>query len=230
MSRLIIITGASRGIGHQIALESFKRFPSDSIFLLIARDLEKLESVRNQMCLLDPKSNNKVFIMKIDFAEVSSVDSYANLLKHDFVNYAIPPNVSSTNVKQLYIFYNHGTLFLGQVDQLGEQVAREFQINVTSVWQLMNAMLKVFPPNQIASQFHVNISSLLSVKIEKQFSLYSATRSARATLFKSLALEHGELRVINYQPGPVYTDMLKQVYDNSEAHFSGPTSFKGKFL
>lgn len=39
-------------------------------------------------------------------------------------------------------------------------------------------------------------------------------RIARATIFKSLAVEQPSLRALNYQPGPVYTDMLKQVFEN----------------
>lgn len=50
-------------------------------------------------------------------------------------------------------------------------------------------------------------------------------RIARATLFKSLAVEQPGLRVLNYQPGPVYTDMLKQVFDNRSQIMPGSQSF-----
>lgn len=38
-------------------------------------------------------------------------------------------------------------------------------------------------------------------------------RAAREMVFKSLAVEHPGIRTLNYWPGAVYTDMLKQVYD-----------------
>ena len=44
--------------------------------------------------------------------------------------------------------------------------------------------------------------------------MFFLARVARATIFRCLAYEQPGLRVLNYQPGPVYTDMLKQVYES----------------
>jgi hypothetical protein len=48
-------------------------------------------------------------------------------------------------------------------------------------------------------------------------------RTARHMLFKCLALEKPQLRVLNYEPGIVYTDMLKDAYESSEMF---PEQFK----
>ena len=53
---------------------------------------------------------------------------------------------------------------------------------------------------------------------------FNLARAARASLFQSLAVEQPKLRVFNYQPGPVYTDMLRQIYEGKlniyETYFS----------
>ena len=222
MVQLVIITGASRGIGAAIAIEFSRKFDSNTIFLLVARDEQKLELVKNEIKTLSP--NNQVFLLKLDFSDANlNVEILAESLRLSFLKFID----SSLSFKQIFAFYNHGTICFGKVDENADKAASEFQINVVSVWQFMNAIRKLFPTDQITVQFHVNISTLLASKFEKQLSLYSTTRVARAALFQFLALEQPNLRVLNYQPGPVYTDMLKQVAD--ELTIDDP-QFKGKMF
>jgi sepiapterin reductase len=217
MKRLVVITGASRGIGSAIANESAKKFPTDdTIFLLIARDLNKLEQMRQEIGV------NRAFAMQLDFSLSHTPDELKQLLNTKFLDLV---SGSGHSFDELYIFYNHGTLIFGRVDELGEVAAREFQINVVSVWELLSALLGLF--SAVPKQFHVNMSSLLATKLEAQFSVYSTTRSARATLFKCLALEQPGVRVLNYQPGPVYTDMLKQIAEDEAVGFKDSPRFKG---
>jgi sepiapterin reductase len=222
MKRLVVITGASRGIGSAIANESTKKFPTeDTIFLLIARDLNKLEQLRQEIGV------NRAFAVQLDFSLSHKPDELKQLLTTKFLDLIRGTDVGSS-FDELYIFYNHGTLIFGRVDELGEVAAREFQTNVVSVWELLSALRGLF--SAVPKQFHVNMSSLLATKLEAQFSVYSTTRSARATLFKCLALEQPGVRVLNYQPGPVYTDMLKQIAEDEAVGFKDSPGFKGLIL
>jgi len=225
MHRLVLITGASKGIGAQIALIANRKLTSEqNTFLLIARDLTKLEQVKAEINKESP--NSEVILLGYDFGQLSDTQKMSQLLKTALNE--------TTKFTELYVFYNHGTLRLASVDQVADHTSQEFQINVISVWTLLAAVRNLFPISQVPTQFHVNISSLLATQMSKMCSVYSSSKAsftdlfdhflyhicfliariARATLFKSLALEEPGLRVLNYQPGPVYTDMLQQIYNN----------------
>jgi sepiapterin reductase len=219
MKRVIVITGASRGIGLAIALESYKRFSQDAVVVLLARDLDKLEQVKRE---IESNSTNQVVLLQIDFSVSRRTNELVDLLNSKLANL-----IDVNSIDELYVFHNHGTLHFGRVDELGDSASREFQINVVSVWEFLSAIRKLFPDNLVAKQFHVNISTMLATSVEALFSAYCTTRSARATLFKCLALEQPNLRVLNYQPGPVYTDMLKQIFDDESVQFKDSPGFKG---
>lgn len=207
MHRLVIITGASKGIGAQIALQTNQKFnDKQTTFLLVARDLAKLNEVANEMTKAN--SLSEVLTMSYDFSQVAKTEDLKNLLNARLKQ--------KEAFDELYVFYNHGTLKIDSVEKVADQATNEFQINVISVWTLMSALREMFPLNSVKKQFHINISSLLATALDKMCSVYCSTRIARATMFKCLALEQPELRVLNYQPGPVYTDMLKQIHDNIE--------------
>ena len=86
MKRLLIITGSSRGIGKSIALEFNRVFRRDCVFLLMARDLENLNAVKNQI-IFESEARNQVNITQIDFASQYQVSDYFSLLKNTFPDF-----------------------------------------------------------------------------------------------------------------------------------------------
>ncbi len=168
MSRLVIVTGASKGIGEQISLVANKRLTNKSnTFLLIARDLAKLEQVKAELIKENPHSD--VFLLSYDFEQSSNTEKMSELLKTAL-------NLNDTaKFSELYVFYNHGTLRLATVDQVADHATKEFQINVISVWTLLAALRSLFPIDQAPTQFHVNISSLLATQMTRLCSVYSSS-------------------------------------------------------
>lgn len=166
MKRLVIITGASRGIGSAIALEANRRFNQNTAFLLIARNEKLLEDVKTQM---KNDSTNKIFILKIDFGKEARVEEFVELIKKTLLAEDLK------DLRELYVFYNHGTLQTGSVEQIADKASQEFLINVTSVWLFLASIRTLFAIDVIPTQFHVNISSLLATKVQESLSIYCAS-------------------------------------------------------
>lgn len=163
--RLIIITGASRGIGASLAYELNTKFNDKTTFLLIARDQSKLDEVKDEMkSKLGTSSQNIINTLSLDFSQHMKVEQVLDILTKMIKGHSA--------FNQLFVFYNHGTLKLSPLENIANKVNDEFQINVTSVWILLTAIRQMFPLNSTPIQFHVNISSLLATKVFKYFSVY----------------------------------------------------------
>lgn len=160
MKRLIIVTGASRGIGRAIAIELNSFRNADSHIILLARDVDKLADVRAQI-ERDSESRNTVSAVSVDFSLENSVDVYFEILKNGLGDAA--NNVDQ--FEELIVVYNHGTLVFGNVSFVAQQELREnFEVNLFSIWSLLAAINLLFPLAVISRQFHVNISSGYAVE------------------------------------------------------------------
>lgn len=199
MKRLVICTGSSRGIGKSIVTEFNKTFSLETTFVLLARDLEKLNQVKDQI-LNESNSANSVILIQVDFSQPNQVIDYFNLLKNHIDENKL------IDFEELYVVYNHGTLEYGNVSLVAQERLREkFETNLLSIWSLLGAINLYIPTTVISRQFHVNISSGYANKPVALWSGHCCCRVARDMLFKCLALEQSELRVLNYEPGVVYT-------------------------
>lgn len=154
MKRLIIITGASRGIGRSIATELNRFHNSDSHFLLLARDVEKLSEVREQI-EKDSSSRNTVKTVSVDFSTENSVERYFEILKDALGD--VGDNLGEFD--ELIIIYNHGTLVFGNVSFVAQELREDFEVNLFSIWTLLAAINLLLPLNVVSKQVHVNISS-----------------------------------------------------------------------
>nr|XP_020650816.1 sepiapterin reductase [Pogona vitticeps] len=79
--------------------------------------------------------------------------------------------------------------------------------NVTSALCLTAAVLKAFPAQPGLCRTVVNISSLCALQPFKTWSLYCTGKAARDMMFQVLAVEEPAVRVLNYAPGPLDTEM-----------------------
>ncbi|XP_061655358.1 sepiapterin reductase a isoform X2 [Phyllopteryx taeniolatus] len=70
-----------------------------------------------------------------------------------------------------------------------------------------SSITPAFPKRSGLRRCVVNISSLCAVKPFPSWVLYCTGKAAREMMFKVLAEEEPDLRVLNYAPGPLDTDM-----------------------
>ncbi|KAL2913730.1 hypothetical protein HK105_206746 [Polyrhizophydium stewartii] len=124
-------------------------------------------------------------------------------------------------------------------DQTLEDVRRNLELNVTAPLVLTAAFLKRFA-SECARTVVVNVSSLAAVQPFDTWGVYSANKAARDMFHRVVALEegiieaeetlpgiveragndetlgtaparHGRVRVLNYAPGPLDTDMQARI-------------------
>ncbi|NWW62766.1 SPRE reductase, partial [Ifrita kowaldi] len=88
-----------------------------------------------------------------------------------------------------------------------EEINTYFSFNISSALCLTSTALRAFGARPGCSRTVVNISSLCAREPFRSWALYCAGKAAREMLFQVLALEEPGVRVLNYAPGPLDTDM-----------------------
>ena len=160
-----------KGIGARLAVDLNERYSSETLFILIARDEAKLESVIKEDSF---KPTNRYCTLKIDF---SNDDDYKkeieNILKKEDLKY----------MSELFVFYNHGTLNLLKIEDAAKISTQFYQINVISVWKLLAAILALFPINENLKQYHINTSSKMAFVHLPLYSLYTSSKYYYFLLF-----------------------------------------------
>ncbi|NXN03698.1 SPRE reductase, partial [Sylvia borin] len=88
-----------------------------------------------------------------------------------------------------------------------EEINTYFSFNISSALCLTSTALRAFGARPGGSRTVVNISSLCALEPFRSWALYCSGKAARDMLFRVLALEEPGIRVLNYAPGPLDTDM-----------------------
>ena len=154
LKRMVVITGASKGIGEEIAYQCNKKFAQNTLFVLLARNDEKLERLRNRLSEQNQNKSNVYLNVLIDFSNS----------KHQLVDYIIKlkDSIDHLNVQQMneiFVFYNHGTLLISCVEECAFNINEYFETNVLSVWKLLSAIRTLFPIEMVPKQYHINMST-----------------------------------------------------------------------
>ncbi|ELB2800788.1 SDR family oxidoreductase [Vibrio alginolyticus] len=183
MKKLIVITGASSGIGEAIA-----RHFSDQghALLLLARRVERLEALNlpNTLCEKVDVTDKASFEAAIEKAEAlyGPVDALVN---------------------------NAGVMLLGQIDtQEASEWKRMFDVNVIG---LLNGMQSVLAPMKARnSGTIINISSIAGKKTFPDHAAYCGTKFAVHAISENVREEvaSSNVRVTTIAPGAVETELL----------------------
>lgn len=204
MKKLVVITGASSGIGKAIALRlSEQGHP----LLLLARRVERLEEMKlpNTLCA------------KVDVTDINSFAQAIKKAEEQFGEAEVLVN-------------NAGTMLLGQIDsQDAQEWKRMFDVNVLG---LLNGMQTVLEPmKQRNTGTIVNISSIAGKKTFPNHAAYCGTKFAVHAISENVREEVAahNVRVTTIAPGAVETELLshttsdeiKQGYDDWKEDMGG---------
>nr|BAN20918.1 short-chain dehydrogenase [Riptortus pedestris] len=193
---LCLVSGASQGIGREIAIQFAGKLPSGSTIILTARS----ENGLNETSSLISKANSSIItkIFPYDMSNPKEKD-FTSLLS------AFSPN----DWEQFILVHNAGTEGTGRpVKDCSnpEEWQKYMSLNLYSMVLLTSAFLKTFKNDE--KTIIVNITSLAAVQAIAGFGEYCVGKASREMYMKVLSAESPSLRLLNYSPGPVGTDMV----------------------
>merc|ERR1712166_191902 len=201
----VVLTGASRGFGRALAVE-MARAETCLHFILTARDESDLRQTRTEIAALDPTGT--IQLHRFDMSDTEQVADYVDQLIS-----AIPARTSN-----ITLINNAGSLGPLQrveapinVSALNTAIA----LNLTAPMVITSRVLRA-AASLNSSLTIVNVSSLAAVQPFDCWSTYCSLKAAREMFHRCVAHESAEskndrVRVLNYAPGPLDTQMQAQV-------------------
>ena len=188
-NQVVLVTGASGGLGAQIALELARR---DVHLILVARSESKLERVAAECKAFTSKP---VDIYSCDLTQDASINELLATLDESY--------------KITMVINNAGLGYLKLAKDLSEfEISQMLQLN-------LNALIKItqhFVPRFIEAKSGVivNVASQAAKSATVKSSVYSATKFGVLGYSNALRLElkpHG-IHVMTVNPGPIATDFF----------------------
>ncbi|XP_071322251.1 sepiapterin reductase-like [Trachinotus anak] len=199
---LCIITGASRGFGRAVAKEMSLLVKPRSALVLVARTGDDLRAL--QLELAESEAGRAGLVVECvvaDLGQTEALESVVRACKECFCE----------DVDHIILVNNAASL--GDVSRYAKsftnmaEVDSYLSLNVSSSLCLTASVLQAFPQHPGLRRTVVNISSLCALQPFRSWVLYCTGKAARDMMFRVLAEEEPDLRVLNYAPGPMDTDM-----------------------
>lgn len=216
MKSLAFITGASRGFGRAVAESLAENLLSEgSCVLLMARTQSGLEETARSLESI--KSGLiQVQCCSIDLAKPDE-DVFRTLIQEALAKFG----GDLKQFEQVIVVHNAGSmgpqgLMTWQLTKSAD-IAAYFAMNLTSV-MVLNSVLHEEVLMQVPKAVVVNVSSLAALEAIVSWGVYCTGKAAREMYFKCLAAECPQLRVLNYAPGPLNTDMVADILADPNAH------------
>ncbi|XP_029663598.1 sepiapterin reductase-like [Formica exsecta] len=200
----LVVTGASRGIGRQIAITFGSLLQESSHILLLARNLNGLKKVAKN---IPPKVT--VHTVSIDLGE-------AKVTKTNFEETILGCLSETTRdaFDRVVVVHNVGTI--GDVTKFVNEMVdidvwKQFYTLNLFLPAILNAVIMNLFDSTNIKKVVINITSLNGIQANKACGYYCSAKAAREMYFKVFALENPDVDVLSYAPGHVDTDMLQTV-------------------
>ncbi len=196
--RTAVITGASSGLGIELALAAEKKFPDIECFWLVARRADRLQETADRL-------GCKTLLISADLSTDEGLNEYRAALERE------KPDVR-------LLVNNAGLGFLGDVAESdpGEQ-ARMIDVNVRA----LTVMTTVTLPYMGRGAMIVNTSSIASFCPNPRMTVYSSTKAFVTSFTRGLAeeLRPRGISVTAVCPGPMDTEFISvaRITGNSKA-------------
>lgn len=192
MDKVILITGASSGIGEGIARELAA---AGARVTLGARRMERLEALADELSA----AGGTVLAHPLDVTDRQSFDAFVNAARQKWGRVDVIVN-------------NAGVMPLSLMASLkAEEWDRMIDVNIKGVLYGIAAVL----PEMIArnSGQIINIASIGALAVSPTAAVYCATKYAVRAISDGLRQEHKTLRVTCIHPGVVESELADTITD-----------------
>ncbi|RDU34970.1 oxidoreductase [Neobacillus piezotolerans] len=186
----IVITGASGGIGAEIARQAAA---NGANLALLARSADKLERLKGE---LESAYNSKVFIHKLDVSDTDQVEAAFARIYEEMGDIDILVNNAGFGIFRL--------AYEADIDEIKSM----FDVNVIGLMACTSAVL---PKMRARRSGHIiNIASQAGKIATPKSSVYSATKHAVLGYTNSLRMEMSDfnVHVTSVNPGPIETNFF----------------------
>jgi NAD(P)-dependent dehydrogenase (short-subunit alcohol dehydrogenase family) len=188
MHRSILITGANKGIGHQIALEMIGKGWQ---VIATARDFVKLE-----LAFLNPAEN--LTLLALDVEDNSTIDKVFTYLKN----------------KEIYldVLVNNAGMGIGNAGAIAgaiEEAKSIFNVNLFGAWQTTSILLPLIKKNEGASIINISSGMGALADLTGGYAGYRISKAAlnALSILLSNELKKDKILVHAMCPGWCQTDM-----------------------
>ncbi|KAJ0067929.1 hypothetical protein NL108_011728 [Boleophthalmus pectinirostris] len=202
---LCIITGASKGFGRSLAQQVPHILQAGSRVLLVARSALLLEELKTE---LENLTVPRGLVVHCVAADLSTTEGVATTLQA-----ATRGNVNDFN----HVLVINNAASLGAISQFSSftdpaEVNAYISFNISSALALTAGVLQAFPKRPNLRRTVVNVSSVFAHKPLPRWVLYCTAKAARDMMFKVLATEETDVKVLSYSPGPMDTEMQEEIF------------------
>ncbi len=204
-----IVTGASRGLGHALALALLG--PDTSLFTIARTHNTELAS------------------------RAAQLDAPLQQIQCDLANPAAAERTAMQVIGSLpggaqrYLLINNAGIVdpVGQADQLTQAatITAAFSLNVTSVMLLTAAFVQAVKPLQADSRI-LNISSGAGRNPTPGWGVYCASKAALDHYTRVLASEDHGIRAVALAPGVIDTGMQQAIRSSAPSDFPNVARFR----
>lgn len=193
--KVVLITGASRGLGANIAKEFSKL--GANIIINYNNSKESAEQLKQE---LEQGYNNKILTIKADISNEEEVKNMAKQTQEVF--------------GKVDILINNASIAIDTIleDKTKENFMRILEVNLVGTFLVSKEVSSIMTGNNPSI---INISSTNGIDTEYVESLdYDASKAGVISLTKNLAKAYGpKIRVNAVAPGWIETDMTKDLSD-----------------
>ncbi|XP_011642752.1 sepiapterin reductase-like isoform X1 [Pogonomyrmex barbatus] len=202
----LLITGASRGIGRQIAITFGSLLEEGSRMLLLARNKDALQEVAKnipskiKVCTISADLSNST---KTDFERIIS-ECLSGTPCNSFDRLVVVHNVGSMGD------ITHSTNEMLDIDTWRQHYDLNFFVPA-----VLNAVIMNIFDDKTIKKTIINITSIFAIQAAKGYGHYCSVKATREMFFKVFALENPDVDVLSYSPGPVDTDMFKMACESN---------------
>uniref|UniRef100_A0A672ZFS3 Sepiapterin reductase-like n=1 Tax=Sphaeramia orbicularis TaxID=375764 RepID=A0A672ZFS3_9TELE len=201
---ICIITGASKGFGHTLAQQVCSLLESGSVLLLVARTGTLLQKLTEELQSSTSAQQLVVRCIEADLSTEEGVKETVRAAKQEDVKDV--DHVLLINNAASLPSISHFSSFINP-----DEVNSYLFFNVTSALTLTAGILQAFPPRPGLRWTVVNISSAFALQALPSWVLYCTGKAAREMMFRVLAAEEPNVKVLSYSPGPMDTEMQEEI-------------------